>query len=61
MSDNKTDHKKDMIEIYDQARRIFIVPSETDNNYVPSRDKSDHKADEDESTNKQLDITDMPD
>ena len=61
MSDNKTDHKKDMIEVYDQARRIFIVPSEPDMNYVPNRGKSDGEADEDKSANKQLDTTDMPD
>ena len=36
MSDNKTDHEKDMVEVYDQVRRIFITPSTMpDMDYVP--------------------------
>ena len=42
-----------MIEIYDQVRKIFIIPSPVlDMDYVPTYDKSD-----DEET----DTTDMPD
>ena len=39
-SDNKIDYRKDMIEVYDQVRKIFIVPSTIpDMNYVPTYDK----------------------
>ena len=41
MSDNKTDHKKHMVEVYDQVRRIFITTSPIpDMDYVPTYDKS---------------------
>ena len=53
--DNKTNCNKDMIDIYDQVRKIFIVPSELDVKYVPTYDKSHDKAD-----NEQPDTTDMP-
>ena len=56
-SNNKTDRKKDMIQIYDQARRIFIVPSVPDMNYVQTYDKADDNADKDESANEQQDTT----
>ena len=39
-SDNKIDYRKDMIEVYDQVRKIFIAPSTIpDMNYVPTYDK----------------------
>ena len=38
-SDNKTDGKKDMIEVYDQVRKIFIAPSPPDTDYVPTYEK----------------------
>ena len=53
--DNKTNCNKDMIDIYDQVRKIFTAPSEPDVKYVPTYDKSDYKAD-----NEQPDTTDMP-
>ena len=43
--DSKTNRNKDMIDIYDQVSKIFIVPSEPDMNYVPTYDKSDDKTD----------------
>ena len=42
-SDNKTDRKRDMIEVYDQVRKFFITPcSIPDMDYVPTYDKSDY-------------------
>ena len=53
MSDNKTDRKKDMIEVYDQLIKIFITPSPVrDMDYVPIYDKSDEDEENYESTNK---------
>ena len=40
-SDNITDHKKDVIEVYDQVRKIFIIPRSIPNIYVPTYNKSD--------------------
>ena len=61
-SDNKTDRKKDMIEIHDQVRNIFIPPSPVSGvDYVPTYDKSHEDEEDYESTNKQPDTTDMSD
>ena len=41
-SDNRTDHNKDMIEVYDQVRKNFITLSPIpDIDYVPTYNKSD--------------------
>ena len=41
-SDNVTDRKKDMLEVYDQVRKIFVTfRSIHDMDYVPTYDKSD--------------------
>ena len=61
-SDNKTDGKKYIIELYDQVRKIFITPSPIpDMDYVQTYDKSDESEEDYESSNKQPDTTDMPD
>ena len=54
--DNQTDHNKDMIEVYDQVRKIFITPTVVDMDYVLTYDESDDEAD-----NEQLDTRDIPD
>ena len=52
-SDNKTIHKENMTEIYDQVRKIVIIRSPVlDMDYVPTYDKSDDE---------KIDTTDMPD
>ena len=57
MSDNKTDHKKDMIDLYDKIRKMFITLSPIpDIGYVPNYDRSD-----DEANNEQPNTTGMPD
>ena len=49
-----------MIEVYNQVKQIFITPfSVSDMNYVPTYDKSDEE--DYESTNKQLDTTNVSD
>ena len=53
--DSKTNRNKDITDIYNQVRKLFIVPSEPDMNYVPTYDKSDDEAD-----NEQPDTTNMP-
>ena len=59
---NRTDSKKDMIEVYDQVKKKFITPSPvSDMDYVPTYDKSDENEEDYESTNKQPDTTDMSD
>ena len=53
-SDNITDCKKDMIEVYDQARKIFTTSSPVpDMNYVPTYDNSDGDEEDYELTNEQ--------
>ena len=54
--DNQTDSNKDMIEVYDQVRKIFITPAVVEMNYVPAYDESDGKTGDE-----QPDTTDMPD
>ena len=53
--DSKTNRNKDITDIYNQVRKLFIVPSEPDMNYVPTYDKSNDEAD-----NEQPDTTNMP-
>ena len=61
-SDNKTDRKKDMIEVYDQVKKVFITPSSlSDMDYVPTYDKSDEDEEDYKSPNKQRESTDMSD
>ena len=52
-SDNKTNRKDYMVEVYDQVRKMFIVPSPVlDMDYVVTYDRSDDE---------EIDTTDMPD
>ena len=61
-SDNKADRKKDMIEVYDQVRKIFITPSPIpDMDYVPTYDKSNEDEKYYELTDEQPDTTNVSD
>ena len=61
-SDNRTDHRKDMIEVYDQVRKFFITPSPIpDMDYVPTSDKSNEDEKDYELTLEQPDTTNVSD